>query len=268
MNCDRGRLLDGKGVLVTGVVSNRSIAFGIARSFVAEGARLVLSCQSQELRQRIEPLAAELGAEAVVPCDLTQERDLEALRALIAHQWGHVDVLIHCVAYAPRQVLRGGILDGFSALAFDQTMNASAASLLALSKVLRPMMRNRDASILALTFIGSAFAVPNYNLMGVAKAALEAEIRYLALQLGQEDGTRVNAISAGGVRTIAAAGIGSFRQVLDIGERYAPLRRNVTIDEIGAAAAFLCSGRASAVTGEVLHVDCGLHCTLPGFSAE
>lgn len=261
-------LLEGKCALVTGVLSNRSIAFGIASAFIADGARLALSFQSEELRARVEPLGSELGAELIEACDLTVPHDLDALAAILERQWGRVDVLVHCIAYAPKEALRGGILDGFSPMVFDQTLSASAASLLALTKGMRPLMRGRGASVLGMTFLGSAFAVPNYNLMGVAKAALEAEVRYLALQLGQEDGTRVNAISAGGVRTIAATGISSFRQILDIGEKYAPLRRNVTIDEVGAAAAFLCSERASAITGEILHVDCGLHCTLPGFTAE
>lgn len=260
-------LLSGKCALVTGVVSSRSIAFGIARAFAAEGARLALSFQSEDLRSRVEPLGAELGAELVVACDLTRPLDLASLAAALDDQWSCVDVLVHCIAYAPEEALRGGILDGFSPVAFDKTLAASAASFLALTKATHFLMRGRQASVLALTFLGSAFAIPNYNLMGVAKAALEAEIRYLALQLGQEDGARVNAISAGGVRTIAAAAIGGFRQILDVGEKYAPLRRNVTIDEIGAAAAFLCSDRASAITGEVLHVDCGLHCTLPGFAS-
>ncbi len=251
--------LAGKRALIVGLASNRSIAWGIARAFAREGAELALSYQNERLGERVRRLGAELGAELFMPLDVGDDAEIERAFATLAEHWDGLDVLVHSVAFAPREELKGDFVDQATRAGFLQAQDISAFSLVALARAARALMRGRSAAILTLSYLGAVRFIPNYNVMGPAKASLEANVRYLAASLGPE-GTRVNAISAGPIRTLAAAGIADFRRFLDLAEEASPLRRNVTIDEVGSAAAFLCSELASAITGEVLYVDAGYHC--------
>lgn len=250
--------LDGKNALITGVASNRSIAYGIARAMHREGARLAFTYQGDKLRGRVEKIAAEMGSDRVFPCDVASDKDIDALFRDLGAQWEGLDILVHAIAFAPREALDGDYLDGLDREAFRIAHDISAYSLAALAKSARPLMRGRGGAIVTLSYLGAERVLPNYNVMGVAKAALEANVRYLAGALGPE-GTRVNAISAGPIKTLAAAGIGDFRKILSEVEHNAPLRRNVTIDDVGNVAAFLCSDLSAGVTGETLYVDAGYH---------
>jgi len=207
----------------------------------------------------VRKLGAELGAEQFVACDVADDGEIESAFAALDEHWDGLDIVVHSVAFAPREELQGDYLDSVTREGFRQAQDISAYSLAALAKAARPRMRGRHGALLTLSYLGAQRVIPNYNVMGPAKASLEANVRYLAGALGPE-GTRVNAISAGPIRTLAAAGISDFRRFLDYAERTAPLRRNVDIDEVGRAAAFLCSDLASGITGEVLFVDAGIHC--------
>ena len=249
-------LLDARKILITGVLSDRSIAYGIAKACRREGATLAFTYASEELKPRVVKLAASFGGCPVLPCDVTSDEQLAALFESLRREWGSLDGLLHSIAFAPREALSGDFLNGLTRAAFATAHDVSSYSFAALAKGARPLLAGRDASLLTLTYLGAVRALANYNVMGLAKASLEANVRYLAATLGPE-GTRVNAISAGPIKTLAAAGIGGFSKILHFVAQNAPLRRNVTIDEVGNVAAFYFSPLASAITGEITYVDCG-----------
>jgi enoyl-[acyl-carrier protein] reductase I len=248
------RLYEGKRVLVFGVANERSIAWGISQALHEQGARLGFTYLNEALERRVRPLAESLRSDLVVPCDVGVDEQIDAVFRHVEDRWGGLDVLLHSIAFAPREDLEGRFADT-SRAGFLTAMEISAYSLVALARAAAPLM-DRSGSILTLTYFGSEKVVPNYNVMGVAKAALEASVRYLAADLGEE-GIRVNAISAGPIKTLAAAGVKGFRSMLGIVEEKAPLRRNVTQAEVAGTALFLCSELGSGVTGEVVHVDAG-----------
>ncbi|MCH9670009.1 MAG: enoyl-ACP reductase [Gammaproteobacteria bacterium] len=248
--------LDGKRALVLGIASNRSIAWGIARALAREGAELALTYQTERLGERVHKFAEELGGAKCYPCEVTDDASIDALFSSIKDDWDGLDIIVHSIAFAPREALAGDYVDNVNRESFAVAHDISAYSFLALARAGREMMRGRQAAMLTLTYLGSTRVLPNYNVMGPAKASLEANLRYMAQSLGP-DGIRVNAISAGPIRTLAASGIGDFRKLLDHVERTAPLRKNVTIDEVGNAAAFLCSDLAAGITGEITYVDAG-----------
>jgi enoyl-[acyl-carrier protein] reductase I len=249
--------LTGKRALIVGVASQRSIATGIAEAMHREGAELAFTYQTEKLLSRVEACAAEYGGSKIIlPCDVADDAQIEAVFTELAKHWDGFDILVHSVGFAPREAIEGGFLDGLTRENFRIAHDISAYSLSALAKAARPMMQGRNGAILTLSYLGAERALANYNVMGVAKAALEASVRYLALNLGPE-GTRVNAISAGPIKTLAAAGIANFRKMLGHVEDYAPLRRSVTIEDVGNVAAFLCSPLAAGVTGEITYVDAG-----------
>jgi enoyl-[acyl-carrier protein] reductase I len=245
-----------KRALIVGVASNRSIAYGIAEAMRREGAEIALTYQNDKLKERVEKLAEELGANIVLPCDVASDEQIDALFDELGKRWDGLDCIVHSVAFAPREALEGSYLDAVTRENFRIAHDISSYSFAALAKAGRQLMAGRKGSLLTLSYLGAERAIPNYNVMGVAKASLEANVRYLAASLGPE-GTRVNAVSAGAIRTLAASGIANFREMLAKGEQAAPLRKNVTIEEVGNAAAFLCSDLASGITGEILYVDAG-----------
>jgi enoyl-[acyl-carrier protein] reductase I len=250
--------LQNKRALVVGVASNRSIAYGIAAAMHREGAELAFTYQGDKLRDRVTGFAAEFGSEIVLPLDVGSDQEIDAVFAELSNRWDGLDCLIHSVGFAPREQLEGSYVDAVTREGFRIAHDISAYSLAGLAKAARGMMKGRNGAIVTMTYLGAVRTVPNYNVMGVAKAALEANVRYLADALGPE-GTRVNAVSAGPIRTLAASGISGFRGMLAEAEQKNPLRRNVTIDEVGNATAFLCSDLASGITGDVLYVDSGYH---------
>lgn len=250
--------LDGKKALIVGVASNRSIAWGVAESMAAQGAEIALTYQHEKLKGRVEQCAEVCGSRIVLPLDVSRDDEIEAVFAELERQWDGLDILVHAVGFAPREELVGSFVDNTTREGFQTAHDISAYSFVALAKGARPLMRGRNGSLLTLTYLGGERALPNYNVMGPAKASLEASVRYMAYDLGPE-GTRVNAVSAGPIRTLAASGIGNFRKMLDYNAQAAPLRRNVTPEDVGKASAFLCSDLASGITGEVVHVDGGFH---------
>jgi enoyl-[acyl-carrier protein] reductase I len=249
--------LQGKRALITGIASERSIATGIAEAMHREGAELAFTYQTEKLRSRVESAAQEYGSNIVLPLDVAEDAQIEACFAELGKHWSDgFDILVHAIAFAPREAIAGQFLDGLTRENFAIAHDISSYSLSALARAARPMMQNRKASILTLSYLGAERALVGYNLMGVAKASLESSVRYLACNLGPE-GIRVNAISAGPIKTLAAAGIAGFRKILGHVEENAPLRRTVTIEDVGNVAAFLSSDLASGVTGEVTYVDAG-----------
>ena len=250
--------LAGKRALILGVASNRSIAWGIAQAMHREGAELALTYQNDKLQPRAEKMAADLGSSITLPCDVERDADIDGLFEALQQHWDGLDVLVHSIAYAPREALEGDFLEGISRDNFRIAHDISSYSFAALAKAARPLMKGRRGSLITMTYLGGVRSVPNYNVMGLAKASLDANVRYLAQALGPE-GTRVNAISAGPIRTLAASGIKNFRKMLDTFEHIAPLRKCVSIEEVGNAAAFLCSDLASGITGEILYVDSGFN---------
>ncbi len=248
--------LQGKRALITGIASQRSIASGIAEAMHRQGAELAFTYQNEKLKSRVEAAAAECGSDIVIPLDVASDTQIAECFEQLGQRWDGFDILVHAIAYAPREAIEGEFLDGLTRENFAMAHDISAYSLAALAKASRPMMAGRNGSILTLSYLGAERALQNYNVMGVAKASLEATVRYLALNLGPE-GTRVNAISAGPIKTLAAAGIANFRKMLHHFESYAPMRRSVTIEDVGNAAAFLCSDLAAGITGEVTYVDSG-----------
>jgi enoyl-[acyl-carrier protein] reductase I len=251
---DPGRLMAGKQGLIMGVANDRSLAWGIARAAHAQGAELAFSYQGDALKKRVEPLAGSIGSDFVVPCDVTDAASMDAVFAAVKQRWGKLDFLVHAVAFSDKEELKGQYIDT-SPENFAQTMNISCYSFTAVCQRARPLMTN-GGSLLTLTYFGAERVMPHYNVMGVAKAALEASVRYLAEDLGK-DRIRVNAISAGPMKTLAASGIGDFRYILKWNEYNSPLRRNVTLDDIGGAGMYLLSDLSNGVTGEIHHVDCG-----------
>ncbi|HTP47015.1 MAG TPA: SDR family oxidoreductase [Casimicrobiaceae bacterium] len=256
-----------KKILITGLLSNRSIAYGIAQACRREGAVLAFTFVNEELKERVAKLAAELGGAPIFPCDVTSDEQIVALFDSLGREWGALDGLVHSIAFAPRDALAGDFLNALTRAAFATAHDISSYSFAALAKGARPLMAGRRGALLTLTYLGAERAIQNYNVMGLAKASLEANVRYLAQSLGPE-GIRVNAISAGPIKTLAAAGISGFSKILHFVERTAPLRRNVTIEEVGNVAAFLLSDLASAVTGEVTYVDNGFSIVAAGMSEE
>ncbi len=250
--------LQGKRALVVGVASNRSIAFGIAQAMHREGAELAFTYQNDKLKPRVEKMAAGFGSEIALPCDVARDEEIDAVFERLRDAWEHLDIIVHAVGFAPKEQLEGDYLTNVTRDGFHIAQDISAYSFTALAKAARPMLEGRNGALLTLTYLGAVRTVPNYNIMGIAKASLEANVRYMAESLGPQ-GIRVNAISAGPIRTLAASGIKDFRKMLAYAEQNAPLRRNVTIDEVGNAAAFLCSDLASGITGDVLYVDSGYH---------
>ena len=248
--------LTGKRALIVGLASNRSIAWGIADAMHREGAELAFTYQNDKLRDRVEKFASDFGTEITVPCDVSSDEEIEAVFDHLDDYWDHLDIIVHSVAFAPRTELEGDYLDTVSREGFRIAHEISSYSFSALAKAGCRMMEGRDGALLTLSYFGAEKAMPNYNVMGLAKASLEANVRYMAQSLGP-DGIRVNAISAGPIKTLAAAGISNFRKMLDMMEHAAPLRRNVTIEEVGNVAAFLCSDLASGITGEITYVDAG-----------
>jgi enoyl-[acyl-carrier protein] reductase I len=248
--------LQGKRALIVGIASQRSIAWGIAEAMHREGAELAFTYQNDKLKSRVEGAAQQFGSDIVLPCDVAEDIEIDALVRDLGARWDGLDILVHSVGFAPREALDGGFLDGLDRESFRIAHDISTYSLAALAKALRPMMKDRQSAILTLSYLGAVRALNNYNVMGLAKASLEACVRYLALNLGPE-GTRVNAVSAGPIKTLAAAGIANFRKMLGHVEEYAPLRRSVTIEDVGNVGAFLCSDLAAGVTGEITYVDAG-----------
>jgi len=250
--------LAGKRALIVGVASNRSIAWGVARAMHREGAALAFSYQNDKLRPRVEKFAGECDSDLVFPCDVEKDEEISALFEQLGKRWDGLDIVVHAVAYAPREALEGNFVDSVTRENFRVAHDISAYSFAALAKAALPLMQGRNAALITMTYLGSIRAVPHYNVMGVAKASLEASVRYMAQSLGPQ-GIRVNAVSAGPIRTLAASGIGGFRKMQSAFEQTAPLRRSVSIDEVGNAAAFLCSDLASGITGEITYVDGGFN---------
>jgi enoyl-[acyl-carrier protein] reductase I len=261
--------LTGKRALIVGVASDRSIASGIARAMHREGAELAYTYQNDKLKERVEKLAAETGSNLSFPCDVGSDDEINAVFAGLKKTWDGLDIVVHSVAFAPREELAGDFVNASTREGFRLAHDISAYSFVALAKVARPMMQGRAGALLTLSYLGAERTVPNYNVMGLAKASLEASVRYLASALGPEN-IRVNAISAGPIRTLAASGIGDFKKILDYNDRTAPLRRGVTTEEVGNAGAFLCSDLASGITSEILYVDGGFHAVgiSAGFAQE
>ena len=255
-----------KRILITGLLSKHSIAYGIAKACHREGAQLAFTYQNERFQERVTKMAAEFGSSMVFACDVQNDEEIARLFEQLGQKWDYLDGLVHSIAFAPNEALEGDFLDGFSREAFRVSQEVSAASFALLAKGARPLMKGRNGSLLTLTYLGAVRTMPNYNTMGLAKASLEAAVRYMATSLGPE-GTRVNAVSAGPIKTLAASGIGSFSKLLAFNEHNAPLRRNVTIEEVGNAAAFLCSDLASGVTGEIMYVDGGFNTTALGNAA-
>lgn len=256
-------LLDNKKILVTGLLSNRSIAYGIAKAMKREGAELAFTYAGENIKDRVLKLAPEFDSDIVLPCDVTKDDEIATLFEQLGKRWDGFDGFVHAIAFAPREAITGDFLDGLSRENFRIAHDISSYSFAALAKAGLPMMQGRNAALLTLTYLGATRVVPNYNTMGAAKASLEATTRYLASSLGPR-GLRVNGISAGPIKTLAAAGIGGFNKILSFVEQHAPLRRNVTIDEVGNVAAFLMSDMASAITGEITYVDCGFNTVTAG----
>ena len=255
--------LANRRILITGVLSSRSIAYGIARACQREGAMLAFTYVNDDLKDRVVKLAADFEHCLVWRCDVTRDDDIDTLFESVKGEWGGLDGMLHSIAFAPREALSGDFLDGMSRSAFATAHDISSYSFAALARGARPLMQGRNAAMLTLTYLGAVRALQNYNVMGLAKASLEANVRYLAACLGPEQ-IRVNALSAGPIKTLAAAGIGGFNKILNFVEKNAPLRRNVTIDEVGNVAAFYLSELASAITGEVTYVDCGFSTVAAG----
>ena len=246
----------GKRALIVGLASNRSIAWGIAQAFAREGAELAFTYQNDKLKPRVEKMAEELGSSMTYPLDVAIDAEIDALFEAIAKDWDGIDVLVHSVGFAPRDQLAGTFIESITREGFQIAHDISSYSLAALAKGALPLMQGRNSSILTLSYLGAVRAVPNYNVMGLAKASLEANVRFLAADLGPR-GIRVNGISAGPIKTLAAAGISGFRKMLHHVEEVAPIRRNVTVEDVGNAAAFLCSDLAAGISSEILYVDGG-----------
>ncbi len=255
--------LTGKRALIVGVASDRSIAWGIAKAMRREGADLAFTYQNDRLKERVEKFAQQMQSDIVLPCDVATDQEIDTAFTRLSDFWDGLDIIVHSVGYAPREELAGSYIDVATREGFRIAHEISSYSFTALAKAGRDMMQGRNGALLTLTYLGAERTAPNYNVMGLAKASLEANVRYLAQSLGPE-GTRVNAVSAGPIRTLAASGIEGFRKLLDYNDKTAPLGRGVTIDEVGNAAAFLCSDLASGITGEILYVDSGFNTVAVG----
>jgi enoyl-[acyl-carrier protein] reductase I len=257
----------GKRILVLGVASKLSIASGIAAAMHREGAELAFTYQGDKLKDRVLKFAEGWGSDLVYPCDVTSDHEITDLFSQLGEKWDGLDGIVHCVAFAPGNELNGNYVDVTTREGFRIAHEISSYSFVALAQAGRELMAGRQGSLLTLSYLGAMRSLPNYNVMGLAKASLEANVRYMAASLGPE-GTRVNGISAGPIKTLAAAGIKSFRKMLEYNARQTPLRRNVTIEEVGNAAAFLCSDLASGISGEIMYVDGGFNTTAMGSLEE
>ena len=254
--------LTNKRILITGMISTRSIAYGIAQAMHREGAELAFTYQGERVRDRVSGLAKEFNSGLVFQCDVGSDDDIDQLFVALNKHWDKFDGFVHAIAFAPREALNGEFLDGFSRETFRIAHDISAYSFPAMAKAALPYL-NEKAALLTMSYLGAVRTMPHYNVMGLAKASLEASVRYLAMQLGKQ-GIRVNGISAGPIKTLASAGIADFHKLLSYNEKSAPLKRNVTIEEVGNAAAFLCSDLASGITGEITYVDGGFNSTALG----
>ena len=255
--------LTGKRVLIVGLLSNRSIAYGIAEAMKREGAELAFTYQMDKFEDRVQKLAADFDSTIVLPCDVGSDEQIDALFPALAKHWDGIDVVVHSVAFVPKDALDGDYLEKVTREYFRIAHDISSYSFAALAKAAMPMMEGRNGSLLTISYLGAERTLPNYNVMGVAKASLEANVRYMAQSLGPK-GIRVNAVSAGPIKTLAASGIADFDKMQGFNEKHAPLRRNVTIEEVGNVSAFLCSDLASGVTGEITYVDGGMNITAAG----
>jgi enoyl-[acyl-carrier protein] reductase I len=259
--------LSGKRAFIVGVATDRSIAWGIAQAMHREGAELAFSYVNDKMKERVEPLAQSLGSRLTMPLDVTVDGEIDSAFDLLKREWGNLDVVIHAVAYAPREALAGSFVESTGREAFRIAHDVSSYSFTALARRAAPLMAGRSGALLTLSYLGAVRAIPSYNVMGLAKASLEANVRFLAYDLGPQ-GIRVNAISAGPIKTLAAAGIPGFRKMLSRVAEVAPLRRNVTQEDVGNAAAFLCSHLAAGITGEILYVDNGFNTVGMSFPQE
>jgi enoyl-[acyl-carrier protein] reductase I len=249
-----------KRALIVGLLSNRSIAYGIAEAMKREGAELAFTYQMEKFQDRVTKLAEEFGSDIVLPCDVSDDAQIDAMFAALGNRWDGLDIIVHSVAFAPREALAGDYLESVTRDNFRIAHDVSSYSFAALAKAGQPMMQGRSGSLLTISYLGAERTMPNYNVMGVAKASLEANVRYMAQSLGPK-GIRVNAVSAGPIKTLAASGIAGFDKMIAFNDKHAALRRSVTIQEVGNVSAFLCSDLASGVTGEITYVDGGFNIT-------
>ncbi len=252
--------MQGKQLLIVGLASTRSIAWGIAQAMHREGAELAFTYQNERLKDRVEKMAAECGSDICIECDVASDEQIDNVFSELGKHWEKLDGIVHSVAYAPREALEGSYLDAVTRENFQIAHDISSYSFAALAKSGKQMMEGTNGALITLSYLGAERTIPNYNVMGIAKASLEANVRYMAQSLGPE-GIRVNAISAGPIKTLAAAGISNFRQMLGKAADAAPLRKNISIEEVGNVAAFLCSDLSSGITGEIIHVDAGYSIT-------
>ena len=248
--------LAGKRAFIVGVATDRSIAWGIAQAMHREGAELAFSYVNDKMKERVEPLAHSLGSRLTMPLDVTVDGQIDAAFELLKREWGALDIVVHAVAFAPREALMGNFVTATSREGFRVAHDVSSYSLTALARGAQPLMTGRAGALLTLTYLGAMRSIPGYNVMGLAKASLEANVRFLAYDLGPA-GIRVNGISAGPIKTLSGAGVGGFRKMLNYVAKVAPLRRNVTLQDVGNAAMFLCSDLANGITGEITYVDSG-----------
>jgi len=260
-------MLTGKRALIVGVATDRSIAWGIARAMHGQGAELAFTHASERFKERVEPLAQSLGARLILPLDVTIDEQIDAVAERLRADWGHLDILVHAVAFAPREAIEGSFTAHTSREAFRIAHDVSSYSFTALARATAPLMAGRAGAMLTLSYLGAVRSIPNYNVMGLAKASLEANVRFLAADLGPGN-IRVNGISAGPIKTLSGAGVGGFRRMLNHVAKVAPLRRNVTSEDVGNAAAFLCSDLAAGITGEILYVDSGFSTVGMSFADE
>lgn len=259
--------LAGKRALIVGVATDRSIAWGIAQAMHREGAELAFTYLNDKLKERVVPLAESLGSRLTMQMDVTNDAEIDAGFDLLKREWGHLDIVVHSVAFAPREALAGGFVESTTRESFRTAHEISSYSFTALAKRAAPLMAGRDGAMVTLSYLGAVRSIPSYNVMGLAKASLEANVRFMAADLGPK-GIRVNGISAGPIKTLSAAGISGFRKMLSHVAEVAPLRRNVTLEDVGNAAAFLCSPLANGITGEILYVDAGFNTVGMSFPHE
>jgi enoyl-[acyl-carrier protein] reductase I len=260
-------MLAGKRALIVGVATDRSIAWGIAQSMHAHGAELAFSYANDRFRERVLPLAESVGSKLTMPLDVTVDADIDAAAARLQQEWGQLDIMVHAVAFAPREAIDGSFTANTTREAFRIAHDVSSYSFTALARATAPLMRGRSGAMLTLSYLGAMRSIPNYNVMGLAKASLEANVRFLAADLGPQ-GIRVNGISAGPIKTLSGAGVGGFRRMLNHVAKVAPLRRNVSLEDVGNAATFLCSDMAAGVTGEIMYVDSGFSTVGMSFADE
>ena len=261
------KLLEGKNVLIVGVANKHSIAAGIGESMAENGANIALTYQNERLQGNVEKLGSNWGVDTFLPCDVAEDNQIEETFKVLSNKWDGLDAVVHAVGFAPREELDGDFLDATSREGFKIAHDISSYSFIGLAKGAKEMMSGRKGSLLTLSYLGSKMTLPNYNVMGLAKASLEASVRYLAVSAGK-DGHRVNAISAGPVKTLAASGVKNFRKMLSYNSSRAPLGRNITTKEVGDTATFLTSDMASGISGEILYVDAGFNVTAMGAIEE